>query len=108
MNNELINQINKVKDLLKNHPDVKEYNALAIQVNSSTYLKEKEELLKSMQKKLVHLTNENNLKEYENLKKEYQQMKKNFDEHPLYSNYLAAKEKVNDLLVQISEILSDL
>ena len=39
---------------------------------------------------------------------EYQNLKKDFDAHPLYSNYLLAKEKVNDLLVQISEILSDL
>jgi cell fate (sporulation/competence/biofilm development) regulator YmcA (YheA/YmcA/DUF963 family) len=35
-------------------------------------------------------------------------LKKEFDEYPLYANYLQAKEKVNDLLVQISEILSSL
>lgn len=108
MNNELFVQLNKVKELIKNHPDVKEYNALAIQVSNSTYIKEKEEQLKQMQKKLVHLTNENNINEYEKLKTEYQQTKKEFDEYPLYVNYLYAKERVNDLLVQISEILSDL
>lgn len=108
MNNELFVQLNKVKELIKNHPEVKEYNALAIQVSNSTYIKEKEEQLKLMQKKLVHLTNENKNKEYEELKVKYQQLKKEFDEYPLYSNYLQAKEKVNDLLVQISEILSDL
>ena len=108
MNNELFVQLNKVKELIKNHPEVKEYNALAIQVSNSTYIKEKEDQLKLMQKKLVHLTNENNINEYEKLKTKYQQAKKEFDENPLYSNYLQAKEKVNDLLVQISEILSDL
>lgn len=108
MNNELILQLNKVKELLKNHPDVLEYNALAKQVNSSNYIKETELKLKEMQKKLVHLTNDNLQNEYVILKEEYQNLKKNFDAHPLYSNYLLAKEKVNDLLVQISEILSDL
>lgn len=108
MNNELRLQLDKVKELIKNHPEVKEYNALATQVNESTFIKEKEETLKKMQKELVHLTNENKNKEYEELKVKYQQLKKEFDEYPLYSNYLQAKEKVNDLLVQISEILSDL
>lgn len=108
MNNELKNQIDKVKKLLNSHPDVIEYNALAKEVKSSSYIKEKEELLKNMQKELVHLTNENNLENYEITKKKYQTLKKEFDEYPLYANYLQAKEKVNDLLVQISEILSDL
>ena len=44
MNNELRLQLDKVKELIKNHPDVKEYNALAIQVNNSTFIKEKEDL----------------------------------------------------------------
>ena len=64
--------------------------------------------LKEMQKKLVHLTNDNKNKEYEELKIKYQQLKNEFDEYPLYSNYLQAKEKVNDLLTQVSEILSSL
>lgn len=108
MNNELKLQLDKVKELIKNHPDVKEYNALAIQVNNSTFIKEKEELLKKMQKELVHLTNDNKNKEYEELKIKYQQLKNEFDEYPLYFNYLQAKEKVNDLLTQVSEILSSL
>ena len=33
MNNELKLQLEKVKELIKNHPDVIEYNALAKQVN---------------------------------------------------------------------------
>ena len=108
MNNELRLQLDKVKELIKNHPDVKEYNALAIQVNNSTFIKEKEDLLKRLQKELVHLTNDNKNKEYEELKHKYQQLKNEFDEYPLYSNYLQAKEKVNDLLTQVSEILSSL
>ena len=108
MNNELRLQLDKVKELIKNHPDIKEYNALAIQVNNSTFIKEKEDLLKRMQKELVHLTNDNKNKEYEELKIKYQQLKNEFDEYPLYSNYLQAKEKVNDLLTQVSEILSSL
>ena len=108
MNSELKLQLNKVKELIKKHPDVKEYNALAKQVNESTFIKEKEETLKKMQKELVHLTNDNKNKEYEELKHKYQQLKNEFDEYPLYSNYLQAKEKVNDLLTQVSEILSSL
>ena len=108
MNNELRLQLDKVKELIKNHPDVLEYNALAKQVNSSNYIKETELKLKEMQKKLVHLTNDNKNKEYEELKIKYQQLKNEFDEYPLYSNYLQAKEKVNDLLTQVSEILSSL
>ena len=108
MNNELRLQLDKVKELIKNHPDIKEYNALAIQVNNSTFIKEKEDLLKRMQKELVHLTNDNKNKEYEELKIKYQQLKNEFDEYPLYANYLQAKEKVNDLLTQVSEILSSL
>ena len=108
MNNELNLQLEKVKELIKNHPDVLEYNALAKQVNSSNYIKETELKLKEMQKKLVHLTNDNKNKEYEELKIKYQQLKNEFDEYPLYSNYLQAKEKVNDLLTQVSEILSSL
>ena len=108
MNNELRLQLDKVKELIKNHPDVLEYNALAKQVNSSNYIKETELKLKEMQKKLVHLTNDNKNKEYEELKHKYQQLKNEFDEYPLYSNYLQAKEKVNDLLIQVSEILSSL
>ena len=108
MNNELRLQLDKVKELIKNHPDVLEYNALAKQVNSSNYIKETELKLKEMQKKLVHLTNDNKNKEYEELKHKYQQLKNEFDEYPLYSNYLQAKEKVNDLLTQVSEILSSL
>ena len=108
MNNELRFQLDKVKELIKNHPDVLEYNALAKQVNSSNYIKETELKLKEMQKKLVHLTNDNKNKEYEELKIKYQQLKNEFDEYPLYSNYLQAKEKVNDLLTQVSEILSSL
>ena len=46
MNNELNLQLEKVKELIKNHPDVIEYNALAKQVNESSFIKEKEELLK--------------------------------------------------------------
>ena len=38
MNNELRLQLDKVKELIKNHPDVKEYNALATQVNNSTFI----------------------------------------------------------------------
>ena len=68
----------------------------------------KEELLKNMQKSLVHLTNDNNNVEYEVEKAKYQQLKKEFDEYPLYSNYLQAKERVNNLLIQVSEILSSL
>ena len=108
MNNELKLQLNKVKELIKNHPDVLEYNTLAKQVNSSNYIKETELKLKEMQKKLVHLTNDNKNKEYEELKIKYQQLKNEFDEYPLYFNYLQAKEKVNDLLTQVSEILSSL
>ena len=108
MNNELRLQLDKVKELIKNHPDVLEYNALAKQVNSSNYIKETELKLKEMQKKLVHLTNDNKNKEYEELKHKYQQLKNEFDEYPLYSNYLQAKEKVNDLLTQVSEMLSNL
>ena len=108
MNNELKLQLEKVKELIKNHPDVIEYNALAKQVNESTFIKEKEETLKKMQKELVHLTNDNKNKEYEELKYKYQQLKKEFDEYPLYSNYLQAKERVNNLLIQVSEILSSL
>ena len=108
MNNGLKLQLEKVKELIKNHPDVIEYNALAKQVNESTFIKEKEETLKKMQKELVHLTNDNKNKEYEELKHKYQQLKNEFDEYPLYSNYLQAKEKVNDLLTQVSEILSSL
>lgn len=108
MNNELNLQLEKVKELIKNHPDVIEYNALAKQVNESSFIKEKEELLKNMQKSLVHLTNDNNNVEYEVEKAKYQQLKKEFDEYPLYSNYLQAKERVNNLLIQVSEILSSL
>ena len=108
MNNELKLQLEKVKELIKNHPDVIEYNALAKQVNESSFIKEKEDLLKRMQKELVHLTNDNKNKEYEELKIKYQQLKNEFDEYPLYSNYLQAKEKVNDLLTQVSGILSSL
>ena len=64
MNNELKLQLEKVKELIKNHPDVIEYNALAKQVNESSFIKEKEELLKNMQKSLVHLTNDKNDLEY--------------------------------------------
>ena len=108
MNKELQLQIEKVKTLLRNHEDVKEYNALAAQVHNSKYIQETELKLKEMQKQLVHLTNEKQLDELELLKKEYTSLKKEFDEYPLYANYLQAKEKVNDLLVQISEILSSL
>jgi cell fate (sporulation/competence/biofilm development) regulator YmcA (YheA/YmcA/DUF963 family) len=108
MNNELKLQVEKVKTLLKNHPDVIEYNSLATQVHNSKYIKETELKLKQMQKDLVHLTNDLKQNEYEVLKTEYQKLKKEFDEYPLYSNYLQAKEKVNDLLIQISEILSSL
>ena len=108
MNNELLSQIEKVRVALQNDPDIKEYNALAKQVNLSTYLKETETLLKSMQKELVSLTNENKQEEYNLLKDKYLLLKKEYEEHPLYSNYLQAKEKVNDLLIQISEILSSL
>ena len=101
-------RLGKVKELIKNHPDVKEYNALATQVNESTFIKEKEETLKKMQKELVYLTNDNKNKEYEELKVKDQQLKKEFDEYPLHSNYLQAKEKVNDLLTQVSEMLSSL
>ena len=76
MNNELRLQLDKVKELIKNHPDVKEYNALATQVNESTFIKEKEETLKKMQKELVYLTNDNKNKEYEELKVKYKQLKK--------------------------------
>ena len=108
MNNELRLQLDKVKELIKNHPDVKEYNALAKQVNSSNYIKKNELKLKEMQKTVVHLTNDNKNKEYEELKYKYQQLKNEFDEYPLYFNYLQAKEKVNDLLTQVSEMLSNL
>ena len=77
MNNELRLQLDKVKELIKNHPDVLEYNALAKQVNSSNYIKETELKLKEMQKELVHLTNDNKNKEYEELKIKYLKAKIN-------------------------------
>ena len=67
-----------------------------------------EEELKKMQQELVHLLNDNESELYQQKLQEYKTLKENFDKNPLYSNYLETKEKVNDLLVQISDILSSL
>ena len=56
----------------------------------------------------MNLLDKNEDKLYKEKLEEYKKIKSEFNNNPLYSNYIQTKEKLNDLLVQISEILSSL
>ena len=96
----------QLKEELLNLPLIKEYNSLAKQVSENKYLSDFETKLKAMQKKLVHLLDNNEQEEYEVVLKEYLNAKKEYDNHPLYSNYMTLKEEVNDLLQNIANLIS--
>ena len=88
--------------------EVKEYKALALEVKENSFLKNTEIKLKEYQIQMVHLLNDKKEKEYEEVKSLYLTLKKEYDSYPLYVNYLQAKERVNDLLKEISNIINNL
>ena len=65
-----------------------------------------EEELKKMQKDLVHLLDNGEKEQYEITLSNYLKLKQEYENNPLYSNYMTLKEEVNDLIQNITSLIS--
>lgn len=105
-------EVKKAVDELKKAFDrdelIQEYRLLANKIAESSEIQTLEKELKDLQQKLCNYLDQNLKELYEETKEKYQELKKVYLENPLVNNYQVLKEQVDELLKEVSEILSKL
>ena len=87
----IIDKTQELKENLYNEPEIVEFFRLK-------KLFENDKSLEEMRRQIIKAKQANNQEEYKRLKDLY-------DNHPLVSNYYAARENVADLLKELTDIL---
>ena len=90
---------------LRKEPVIQEYQRYEAALKKHPELAKAEEELKAMQKQLIALKAKDQLDF--SLEQDYARLKKQFYVNPLVVNYMALKEEVNDLLVNVESLLNE-
>ena len=99
---ELASQINQE---LLDHPLVKEYQELERAYVSNEYLKQLEKMIVAIQKQIVQTKSKKGSSQ--ELIEEYNRIKDEYANHPLASNYMAARDELNGFLQELNKYMNN-
>lgn len=103
MNNDIKEQVLKIKNILLSDPKIKEFLNLKEEVKNNKEILEYQDKIRALQKKMT--TNVMDKEKYEVAKKEYLEVLDQYQNHPLVYNYIKLSEEIKDILLEIKEIL---
>lgn len=103
MNNDIKEQVLKIKNILLSDPKIKEFLKLKEEVKNNKEILEYQDKIRTLQKKMT--TNVMDKEKYEVAKKEYLEVLDQYQNHPLVYNYIKLSEEIKDILLEIKEIL---
>ena len=103
MNNDIKEQVLKIKKILLSDPKIKEFLNLKEEVKNNKEILEYQDKIRALQKKMT--TNVMDKEKYEVAKKEYLETLDQYQNHPLVYNYIKLSEEIKDILLEIKEIL---
>ncbi len=103
MNNDIKEQVLKIKNILLSDPKIKEFLKLKEEVKNNQEILDYQDKIRTLQKKMT--TNVMDKEKYEVAKKEYLEILDQYQNHPLVYNYIKLNEEIKDILLEIKEIL---
>lgn len=103
MNNDIKEQVLKIKNILLSDPKIKEFLELKEEVKNNKEILEYQDKIRALQKKMTK--NVMDKEKYEVAKKEYLEVLDQYQNHPLVYNYIKLSEEIKDILLEIKEIL---
>ena len=104
LNKDIEAKAKQLNQWILNQDVVKEFQKYEKLIQEQPQLLELETELKDMQKEIVQKKYHD--EDCQELIALYNQKKQAFDENPLVYNYLAYKQEVNDLLIQIQDMIN--
>ena len=103
MNNDIKEQVLKIKNILLSDPKIKEFLELKEEVKNNKEILEYQDKIRALQKKMTK--NVMDKEKYAVAKKEYLEVLDQYQNHPLVYNYIKLSEEIKDILLEIKEIL---
>ncbi len=104
--NEIDKKITELMDLISEQEEVKRYKLIEKALDQNDLVKNKIENFKNLQKKMAIYESSHDKVPIE-MSQKYDQLFNDLLDIPIYNEYLALQEEINDLLQQITSIIEE-
>jgi cell fate (sporulation/competence/biofilm development) regulator YmcA (YheA/YmcA/DUF963 family) len=97
----------KLIHMLSNHPEFMRYKRIESIINENKELKQKINLLKSIQKQLVNAKQIEKIEAVKQFQERYDLLLEEIENYPLMSDYLALQSDINEMIQAIVEVIEE-